>query len=86
MVITYTKKNIEGSNVVAFHRRNPAVGYFRNKKIVCYFSVQHTTSFEILFASEHWAIPFNKHTPPMDDFSVSVPGGIDTLGYFRIPL
>ena len=24
--------------------------------------------------------------PPMDDFSVSVPGGIDTLGYFRIPL
>ena len=24
--------------------------------------------------------------PPMDDFSVSVPGSIDTLGYFRIPL
>ena len=22
----------------------------------------------------NWAIPFNKGTPPMDDFSVSVPG------------
>ena len=34
-----------------------------------------------------WAIPFNKGTPPpMDDFSVSVPGGIGTLGYLRILL
>ena len=33
-----------------------------------------------------WAIPFNKHTPPMDDFSVSVPGGIGMLGYLRILL
>ena len=24
--------------------------------------------------------------PPMDDFSVSVPGGIDMLGYLRILL
>ena len=34
----------------------------------------------------YWAIPFNKRTPPMDDFSLSVPGGINTLGYFRITL
>ena len=33
-----------------------------------------------------WAIPFNKRTPPMDDFSVSVPGGIDMIGYLRILL
>ena len=33
---------------------------------------------------EEWAFPFNKLTPPMDDFSVSAPGSIDTLGYFRI--
>ena len=38
------------------------------------------------------AIPFNKGTPPppppspMDGFSVSVPGGIDMLGYLRILL
>ena len=30
-----------------------------------------------------WA---NKGTPPMDDFSVSVPGGIDMLGYLCILL
>ena len=30
--------------------------------------------------SGHWAIPFNKGIPPMDDLSVSVPGGIDMLG------
>ena len=34
----------------------------------------------------HWAIQFNKRTHPLDDFSVSVLGGIDTLGYLRIPL
>ena len=37
-------------------------------------------------ATPYWAIPFNKGTPPMDDFSVSVPGGIDTLGYLGILL
>ena len=30
--------------------------------------------------------PFNKRTPPMDDFSVSVPGDIDMLGYLCILL
>ena len=41
-----------------------------------------------LFAlCSHWAIPFNKDTPPpMDDFSVSVTGGIDMLGYLHIIL
>ena len=34
----------------------------------------------------YWAIPFNKRTPPMDDSPVSVPGGIDMLGYLRILL
>ena len=29
---------------------------------------------------------YSKRTPPMDDFSVSVPGGIDMLGYLRILL
>ena len=28
-----------------------------------------------------WLYAINKGTPPMDDFSVSVPGGIDMLGY-----
>ena len=40
----------------------------------------------LLHEISNWAIPFNKGTPPMDDFSVSVPGGIDMLGYLRIPL
>ena len=38
----------------------------------------------LVFVGE-WAIPFNKGTP-MDDFSVSVPGGIDMLGHLHIPL
>ena len=41
---------------------------------------------DILAHPLYWAIPFNKGTSPMDDFSVSVPGGIYMLGYLRIPL
>ena len=46
--------------------------------IISYYGTGHTIV--------NWAIPFNKGTPPMDDFSVSVPGAIDMLGYLRILL